>query len=83
LHLAGQIEIFSKWLIEIISEENEYRLSLTRIRKIIKKHQNIIAFLKSIKNLYSDIALILFVSDTLIICCISFVLVTVSNESYR
>lgn len=84
LHLTGQIEILNKWLTEIISKENKYRLNLKMIRKIIEKHQDIIAFSKNIETLYSDIALILIVSDTLIICCIGFVLVTVSNhdESY-
>lgn len=85
LHLAGQIEILSKWLTEIILNEDEYRMSLTMIRKIIEKHQNIISFSKNIENLYSNIALILFVSDTLVICALGFVIVTVSkrNEFYR
>ncbi|XP_071643537.1 odorant receptor 4-like isoform X2 [Temnothorax longispinosus] len=75
LHLAGQLEILDKWLSDIISKDNEYRLSVKTIRKIIEKHQNIIIFSKNIKNLYSDIALILFMSDTLIICSIDFLLV--------
>ena len=53
------------------------------MRKIIEKHESIIIFSKRIENLYSDIALILFVSDSLIICCIGFVLVTVSNYDER
>ncbi|XP_036141351.1 odorant receptor 13a isoform X2 [Monomorium pharaonis] len=81
LHLAGQIEILSKWITDIISEEDEYTLNLTTIRKIIKKHQNIITFSKNIENIFSDIALVLFVSDTLSICALSFVLVTYSVQS--
>ncbi|KAL6254501.1 hypothetical protein P5V15_014554 [Pogonomyrmex californicus] len=81
LHLSGQIEILRKWLTEIFSRENEYRPSLIMIRKIIKKHQNIIIFSKSIENLYSHIALILFLSDTLIICGLGFILVTSIGKS--
>ncbi|XP_025073193.1 odorant receptor 67c-like [Pogonomyrmex barbatus] len=51
------------------------------IRKIIKKHQNIIIFSKSIENLYSHIALVLFLSDTLIICGLGFILVTSIGKS--
>lgn len=80
LHLTGQIEILGKWLTEIISEKNGYRLNFKMIRKIVQKHQDIITFSKNIENLYSDIALILVVSDILILCCIGFILVTVSNR---
>ncbi|XP_026823983.1 odorant receptor 13a isoform X2 [Ooceraea biroi] len=77
LHLAGQIDILRRWLTEILfSEENGYKPSAVMIKKIIEKHQNIINFSEDIENLYSRIALILFVSDTLIICFVGFVLVT-------
>lgn len=48
-------------------------------RLLITKHQRIIAFSRNIENLYTYIALILFISDTLIICCLGFIIVTVSN----
>ncbi|XP_036141349.1 odorant receptor 4-like [Monomorium pharaonis] len=76
LHLGGQIEILSKWITEVISDENEYKLNLTIVGTIIEKHQNIITFSKSIENIFSDITLVLFVADTLTICSIGFVLVT-------
>ncbi|XP_018364803.1 PREDICTED: odorant receptor 13a-like [Trachymyrmex cornetzi] len=76
LHLAGQIEILGRWFTKIVSEKNGHRLNLAMMRKIIEKHQSIITFSKRIENLYSDIALILLVSDSLIMCCIGFVLVT-------
>ncbi|KAF3054405.1 Odorant receptor 225 [Nylanderia fulva] len=44
-------------------------------KKIIKKHQQIITFSEYIEDLYSNIAMVLFVSDTFIICCLGFVMV--------
>jgi len=49
------------------------------VKKVIKKHQKIIIFSKCIEDLYSYIAMVLFVSDTLIICCLGFTIVAVSN----
>jgi len=43
------------------------------------KHQRIIVFSENIENLYAYIALILFVSDTFITCCLGFIIVTVSR----
>ncbi|XP_067206881.1 odorant receptor 13a-like isoform X2 [Linepithema humile] len=76
LHLVGQINILDKWLTEMYSKENGFKPSLTLIRKLIKKHQRIIDFSENIETIYSNIALMLFVSDTLIICCVGFVIVT-------
>lgn len=49
------------------------------VRALITKHQQIIVFSENIENLYTYIALMLFISDTLIICCLGFIIVTVSN----
>lgn len=77
--MAGQIDILHRWLTEILFlNEEEYKPSSVIIKRIIKKHQNIIIFSENLENLYSPIALILFVSDTLIICFVGFVLVVVS-----
>jgi len=80
LHLVGQINIFHKWLTEMYSKENGFKPSLILIRKLIKKHQKIIDFSENIETLYSNIALMLFISDTLVICCLGFILVTVNNR---
>jgi len=51
------------------------------IKKIIKKHQNIIIFSENIEKIYSRIAFVLFLLDTLIICFAGFAIVTVSNQN--
>ncbi|CAL1674356.1 unnamed protein product [Lasius platythorax] len=75
LHVGGQINILCEWLMEIFPLKEKRDLSLFMIKKIIKKHQQIIIFSEHIEDLYSNIALMLFVSDTLIICCLGFVMV--------
>lgn len=61
------------------SKENGFKPSLTLVRKLIQKHQKIIDFSENIETLYSNIALMLFISDTLIICFVGFMIVTVND----
>jgi len=49
------------------------------VKNLIKKHQKIIIFSEQIEDLYSYIAMVMFVTDTLIICCLGFTVVAVSN----
>lgn len=46
---------------------------------LIRRHQNIIVFTEQIEDLYSYIALAQFISNTLVICCLGFIIVNVSN----
>ncbi|XP_072750442.1 odorant receptor 4-like isoform X1 [Anoplolepis gracilipes] len=75
LHLGSQIDILCEWLTEIFPMKKKSNPNYFMVKKIIKKHQRIITFSEHIENLYSNIALALFVSDTLIICCLGFVIV--------
>ncbi|XP_067206895.1 odorant receptor 10-like isoform X2 [Linepithema humile] len=75
LHVGGQIDILRRWLMEIFSKERKHP-SLSTIKRIIRKHQRIIIFSGYIEDLYSSVAMVVFVSDTLIICCLAFILVT-------
>ncbi|XP_011065209.1 PREDICTED: odorant receptor 13a-like [Acromyrmex echinatior] len=75
LHIGGQIDILRQNLMAIFSKKEKDNLSHFMIKKIIKKHQNIITFSQHIEDLYSYIAMVLFVSDTLIICCLGFTIV--------
>ncbi|XP_067205422.1 uncharacterized protein [Linepithema humile] len=75
LHIDGQIDILCDWLLKVFSENVRPTDSVT-IRTLITKHQRIIMFSENIENLYTYITLILFVSDTLIICCLGFIIVT-------
>ncbi|XP_070150951.1 odorant receptor 4-like [Polyergus mexicanus] len=79
LHVGGQIDILCKWLIDMFPTEGklskESKLSPLIVEKVIKKHQQIITFSAYIEELYTNIAMVLFVSDTLIICCLGYILV--------
>ncbi|XP_077261498.1 odorant receptor 4-like [Temnothorax americanus] len=76
LHISGQIDILRKSLIEIFPKEKKLSPSHFMINRIIKKHQKIITFSQHIEDLYSYISMVLFVSDTLLICCLGFTMVT-------
>ncbi|GAB1863053.1 Odorant receptor [Camponotus japonicus] len=79
LHVGGQIDILRKWLMEMFPTERklseESSLSPLIVEKVIKKHQRIITFSEYIEEMYTNIAMVLFVSDTLIICCLGYILV--------
>ncbi|KAF3054417.1 Odorant receptor 066 [Nylanderia fulva] len=79
LHAGGQIDILCKWLTEMFPTEEKLSekrsLNPLMIQKVIKKHQQVIIFSEKIEEMYTNIALVLFVSDTLIICCLGYTLV--------
>ncbi|KAF3054415.1 Odorant receptor 055 [Nylanderia fulva] len=79
LHAGGQIDILRKWLTEMFPTEEKLSeksgLNPLMIQKVIKKHQQVITFSEKIEEMYTNIALVLFVSDTLIICCLGYTLV--------
>jgi len=70
-----------QWLMQLVprNNENKHELIVANTSKIIQKHQKIINFSKNIECLYSYIALIQFVSNTIMICSLGFLIVTVSN----
>ncbi|XP_071643313.1 odorant receptor 85c-like isoform X1 [Temnothorax longispinosus] len=75
LHISGQIDILRKSVMEIFPKKRMNSSSRFMVQKIIKKHQKIITFSEHIEDLYSYIAMALFVSDTLVICCLGFSIV--------
>ncbi|XP_018302656.1 odorant receptor 67c-like [Mycetomoellerius zeteki] len=75
LHIGGQIDILREGLKEVFPKNGKCNPSHFTIKKIIKKHQKIIKFSEHIEDLYTYIAMVLFVSDTLIICCLGFTIV--------
>ncbi|XP_072750608.1 odorant receptor 13a-like [Anoplolepis gracilipes] len=76
LHISGQIDILCDWLLKAFSKNKILTMDGITMRTMIMKHQRIIAFSENIENLYTYIALTLFVSDTLIICCLGYIIVT-------
>jgi len=78
LHIGGQIDILRESLLGIIPKKDKDSLSHFTVKEVIKEHQKIIIFSEHIEHLYSYIAMVLFVSDILIICCLGFTIVAVS-----
>lgn len=83
LHIGGQIDIMQQEVVEIRPKDEEYDLPVTIVRSLITKHHKIIAFSESIESLFSPIALMQFFSNTMIICCIGFLIVTVSIRDLK
>ncbi|XP_018401528.1 PREDICTED: LOW QUALITY PROTEIN: uncharacterized protein LOC108778764 [Cyphomyrmex costatus] len=80
LHVCGQIDIMRQKLSEItrknVEQKNiEQGVNKNVIKALIVRHQRIITFSKNIEDLYSNIALVQFVSNTLVICCLGFLIV--------
>jgi len=63
---------------KISSKKQTSRSSLTAIKDLINRHQRIIDLSDNIEDLFSNIALLQFIWNTLVICCIGFVIVIVS-----
>ncbi|XP_014480037.1 PREDICTED: odorant receptor 4-like [Dinoponera quadriceps] len=76
LHIGGQIDVMRDWLSTAFSKNVIGTVNGITMRALVTKHQRIIMFSQNIENLYTYIALILFVSDTIIICCLGFIIVT-------
>ncbi|KAL6429656.1 hypothetical protein ACFW04_007523 [Cataglyphis niger] len=86
LHICGQIDIVRQKLREIARKNIERGITESIMKTLIVRHQRIISFSRNIESLFSSIALIQFVSNTLVICCLGFLIVTthlyfVSSES--
>ncbi|XP_072750902.1 uncharacterized protein [Anoplolepis gracilipes] len=75
LHACGQIDIVRQKLNEITRKNIERDVTKSIMKMLIVRHQRIILFSKNIEGLFSSIALIQFVSNTLIICCLGFLIV--------
>ncbi|XP_012063338.1 PREDICTED: odorant receptor 67c-like [Atta cephalotes] len=76
LHVSGQIDILRRELLTICGNGISQRDSIvTSVRLVIIRHQKIITLSENIEELYSDIALMQFLSNTVVICCIGFTII--------
>ncbi|KAL0134014.1 hypothetical protein PUN28_001131 [Cardiocondyla obscurior] len=75
LHVCGQIDIVRQKLSEITRKNVKLSGNESVVKRLIIRHQKIIDFSKNIEVLFSNIALIQFVSNTLVICCLGFLIV--------
>lgn len=85
LHVGGQMDILQRRLSDLgFKGPRSERKSIVRAaNKIIEKHQKIIYFSQNIEILYTHIALLLFASNTVLICSLGFTIVTVSALECR
>ncbi|XP_072750746.1 odorant receptor Or2-like [Anoplolepis gracilipes] len=74
LHVGGQIDIMRERLSKITRKNIERDANDSIVKTLIVRHQRIISFSKNIETLFSNIALIQFVSNTLVICCLGFII---------
>ncbi|KAL6254523.1 hypothetical protein P5V15_014576 [Pogonomyrmex californicus] len=84
LHISGQIDIVCRGLFELFSKDCECKSYNDAKIAIIRRHQDIITFSNNIQTLFSYIALMQFLTNTLVICCIAFTIVTSigNNKGY-
>ncbi|XP_032669852.1 putative odorant receptor 92a [Odontomachus brunneus] len=80
LHIGGQIDILEDWLTRAFSRNGSETSDEITSQMLVTKHQQIIIFSENIENLYTYIALMILLSDTLIICCIGFIMATSLGE---
>lgn len=77
--MSGQIDIMQQDLIEISRGKYDRNTFLLVIKGLICKHQKIITLSENIENLYTYIALMQVLWNTLVMCCTGFVIIIVSN----
>ncbi|CAK9818432.1 Odorant receptor 22c [Anthophora plagiata] len=78
-HVGGQIEILERALTNISVEDEKNGLSRKTAKSLIHRHHRIIINSDSIENLFSYIALMQWLCNTLVICCSGFVIVITLN----
>lgn len=75
------MDVLRCWLNEIVIKKDKERDdSMVTMNKIIRKHQRIISFAECIEKMYTYIALLQFTLNTVLICSLGFLIVTVSNK---
>jgi hypothetical protein len=83
LHVASQIDILCDRLTEILNNHNEEQLRITIIKNLIAKHQRIISLFENVESVFTLISLLQFFFNTVVICFVGFLLVTVSKFSHQ
>jgi hypothetical protein len=69
-------------LSEITQMDIERGVTEDVVKTLIARHQKIISFSNNIDALFSNIVLAQFISITLVICCLSFLILIVSRLKY-
>ncbi|CAD1476407.1 unnamed protein product, partial [Heterotrigona itama] len=80
LHVASQIDIVCDKLAETLNNHNEQQSRIIIIKNLIVKHQRIINLSENIENVFTFISLLQFFFNIVVICFVSFLLVTSLNS---
>ncbi|XP_039310430.1 odorant receptor 82a-like [Solenopsis invicta] len=80
LHVTGQIEIMQQDLIEISNGKYDRATFILVIKSLICKHQKIITLSENIETLFTHIALMQVLWNTLVMCCTGFVIVVIVSN---
>jgi len=78
LHVSGQIDIICQEFRNISENAIPYQSSAFILGMLIEKHNKVYAFSENIETLFSFIALMQVVWNTLVICCLGFIIIIVS-----
>ncbi|XP_011631017.2 odorant receptor 85b-like [Pogonomyrmex barbatus] len=82
LHASGQIDILCQELKNISKNILVHKSSMSVLHVLIKRHKRIISFSYNIEKLFSSISLMQIVVDTLVICCLGFlIIISIHNET--
>ncbi|XP_019699272.1 odorant receptor 4-like isoform X1 [Harpegnathos saltator] len=80
LHTCGQIDILCDALKNLSPGKYTHRLTSSVAGELVVRHQKIIDFSDKIERIFCYIALMQFMSSTLVICCLGYMVVTsISN----
>ncbi|KAL6254518.1 hypothetical protein P5V15_014571 [Pogonomyrmex californicus] len=83
LHVSGQIDIMRQDLDEISNGKYDRSTFLVIIKGLICRHQKIITLSENIENLYTHIALMQVLWNTLVMCCTGFVIIITIDAGDR
>ncbi|XP_071644351.1 odorant receptor 13a-like [Temnothorax longispinosus] len=75
IHVGGQVDIMRQAVTEVHSSNDELGTSLSIINNLIHRHQKIITLSDDIESLFSSIALMQLLWNTLIICFTGFMII--------
>ncbi|KAL0111085.1 hypothetical protein PUN28_012803 [Cardiocondyla obscurior] len=80
LHVSGQIDIMQQDLLEIYNKKYDPSTFLLLMKDFICKHQKIITYSENIESLFTVIALMQVLWNTLVMCSSGFVIVTIISS---
>ncbi|XP_014478546.1 PREDICTED: uncharacterized protein LOC106746455, partial [Dinoponera quadriceps] len=75
-YMGGQIEILCEALKDLSPGKYSHRLASSVLGELVVRHQKIITFSDKIEKIFCYIALMQFMSGTLVICCLGYMMMS-------